>query len=36
MEMMVESHPDLKRPRTTQDFVDLGRGLVKSLAAAAH
>jgi hypothetical protein len=36
MEMMVESQPDLKRPRTAQDFVDLGAGLAKSLAAAAR
>jgi hypothetical protein len=34
--MMVEQHPDLKRSRTTQDFVDLGAGLAKSLAAAAR
>ena len=36
MEMMVERHPDLKRPRTTQDFVEFGAGLAKSLAAAAE
>ena len=31
MEMMVEGHPDLKRPRTTQDYTDFGIGLAKSL-----
>jgi hypothetical protein len=36
MEMRVEEHPDLKRPRTTQDFLDFGVGLAKSLAAAAR
>jgi hypothetical protein len=34
MELRVESHPGLKRPRTTQDYVDFGAGLAKSLAAA--
>jgi hypothetical protein len=33
MEMMVESHPDLKRPRTVQDYRDFGVGVAKSLAA---
>ena len=33
MEMMVERHPDLKRPRTEQDFRDFGAGVAKSLAA---
>jgi hypothetical protein len=36
MEMRVEEHPNLKRPRTTQDFVEFGAGLAKSLAAAAQ
>jgi hypothetical protein len=34
MELRVESHPELKRPRTAKDFSDFGTGLVKSLAAA--
>jgi hypothetical protein len=36
MEMMVDRHPHLGRPRTAQDFVDFGTGLVKSLAGAAQ
>lgn len=35
LELMVERHPRLGRPRTSQDFVNFGTGLAKSLAAAA-
>lgn len=35
MELMVERHPQLGRPRTAADFVSLGKGLAISLASAA-
>jgi hypothetical protein len=35
MEMMVEGHPNLKRSRTTHDYLEFGAGLAKGLAAAA-
>jgi len=35
MELMVEKHPGLGRPRTAQDFSEFGAGLAKCLAAAA-
>jgi hypothetical protein len=35
MEMMVERHPKLGRPRTAQDFRALGEGLARSLWEAA-
>ena len=34
MEMMVEKHPVLGRPRTSADFVAFGKGLAISLASA--
>jgi hypothetical protein len=36
MEMMVERHPSLARPRTIEDYLAFGPGLVKSLAGAAQ
>jgi hypothetical protein len=36
MELMVERHPKLGRPRTAQDFSDFGAGLAKCLAGAAQ
>lgn len=35
MELMVESHPRLGRPRTAEDFSRFGRSLVECLAGAA-
>jgi hypothetical protein len=35
MEAMVEKHPELGRPRTSKDFVALGKGLAACLAAPA-
>ena len=35
MELMVERHPQLGRPRTEEDFREFGAGLAKCLAAAA-
>jgi hypothetical protein len=34
MELMVESHPRLGRPRTARDFTEFGAGLAKSLAGS--
>ncbi|HWR53795.1 MAG TPA: M14-type cytosolic carboxypeptidase [Bryobacteraceae bacterium] len=34
MEMMVERHPSLQRPRTVKDILDFGRGLAVCLASA--
>ena len=36
MEMMVERHPRLGRPRTSRDFSALGEGLARSLWEAAN
>jgi hypothetical protein len=36
MELMVERHPRLGRPRAAKDFAEMGPGLVKSLARAAE
>ena len=36
MELMVERHPKLGRPRTAQDFSEFGASLVKCLAGAAE
>jgi hypothetical protein len=36
MELMVEGHPNMKRPRSTQEYLEFGAGLVKSLEAAAR
>ncbi len=35
MELMVDRHPRLGRPRTAEDFAEFGRGLARCLAAAA-
>ena len=36
MELMVERHPKLGRPRTARDFSEFGAGLAKCLAGAAE